>query len=47
MNGFFLGVIVGIVVSTVGMNGVINLLNKGVNTVETFSSQQALEAPAK
>lgn len=47
MKTFILGTIFGIVISTVGLNGVFNLVNKGVDNLEDFSAQQALEAPAK
>jgi hypothetical protein len=47
MNSFILGTIFGIVISTVGLNGLFNLVNKGINNLEDFSAQQAVEAPVR
>lgn len=47
MKTFIIGTIFGIVISTVGVNGVINLINRGINSIENFSSQQAVEAPVR
>jgi hypothetical protein len=35
MNNFIVGIIVGIVISTVGFNGLANLGNKAVQTIQS------------
>jgi len=39
MSKFLIGVVVGIVLSTVGFNGIASLGNRAVNGIETFASQ--------
>jgi hypothetical protein len=40
MNNFIFGVITGIVLSTVGFQGLANLGNRAINGVETFATSQ-------
>jgi len=40
MNKFIVGVVVGIILSTVGFNGIANLGNRAVNSIETFAQSQ-------
>ena len=40
MNKFVVGVVVGIILSTVGFNGIANLGNRAVNSIETFAQSQ-------
>jgi hypothetical protein len=40
MNNFILGIITGIVLSTVGFQGLSNLGNRAINGVETFATSQ-------
>lgn len=47
MNSFILGTIFGIIISTVGLNGLFSLVNKGIDNIEEFSVQQAVEAPVR
>lgn len=47
MKEFILGTIFGIVLSTVGLNGLFSIINKGIDSIEDFSSQQAVEAPVR
>jgi hypothetical protein len=39
MSKFLIGVVTGIVLSTVGFNGIASLGNRAVNGIETFASQ--------
>ena len=39
MSKFLIGVVVGIVLSTVGFNGIASLGNRAVHSIETFASQ--------
>ena len=39
MSKFFIGIVVGIILSTVGFNGIANLGNRVVNGVETFATE--------
>jgi len=39
MSKFFIGVVVGIILSTVGFNGLANLGNRVVNGIESFAVQ--------
>lgn len=41
MKGFIVGVIVGLVVATVGFSGVARILDRGVETVKTQSQELA------
>lgn len=41
MKNFFVGTIFGIVISTIGFNGVAKLLDDGVNKVKQVSQEQA------
>ncbi len=39
MSKFFIGVVTGIILSTVGFNGIANLGNRAINGVETFATE--------
>jgi hypothetical protein len=39
MFNFFLGVILGIVVATIGFSGIASTLDKGVDTIKTMSGK--------
>ena len=39
MSKFLIGVVTGIILATVGFNGLANLGNRAVNGIETFASQ--------
>ena len=41
MKSFIVGVVVGIIISTVGYGGVAQILDHGVNTVKTTSQELA------
>jgi hypothetical protein len=41
MNNFIIGIITGIVLSTVGFQGIANLGNRTVNTIESFAIQSS------
>jgi hypothetical protein len=43
MKSFIVGVIVGIIISTVGFSGVTQILDHGVNKVKTASQELANE----
>ena len=40
MNNLIFGIITGIVLSTVGFQGLANLGNRAINSVETFAQSQ-------
>jgi len=39
MSKFILGVVVGIILATVGFNGVANLGNRAINGIQTFATE--------
>jgi len=39
MTKFIIGIITGIILSTVGFNGIANLGNKGISTIQTIAIQ--------
>jgi hypothetical protein len=39
MSKFFIGVVTGVILSTVGFNGIANLGNRAVNGIETFATE--------
>jgi len=39
MSKFLIGVVTGIILATVGFNGLANLGNRAVNGIQTFASQ--------
>ena len=39
MSKFFVGVIIGVILSTVGFNGIANLGNRAINGIETFATE--------
>ncbi len=41
MRNFFTGVIVGIIIATVGISGITRILDKGVETVKSHSQELA------
>ena len=41
MKSFIVGVVVGIIISTVGFGGIAKMLDKGVDTVKTQSQELA------
>lgn len=41
MNNFIIGIITGIVLSTVGFQGIANLGNRAVNGIESFAIQSS------
>jgi hypothetical protein len=38
MSKFLIGIVTGVILSTVGFNGIANLGNRAVNGIETFAS---------
>jgi len=41
MKSFFIGVIVGIVIATVGLSGLFRIMDNGLNKVQTISKEAA------
>ena len=39
MSKFLIGVIIGVILSTVGFNGIANLGNRAINGIETFATE--------
>ena len=39
MSKFLIGVVTGVILSTVGFNGIANLGNRAVNGIETFATE--------
>ena len=41
MNNFIIGVVAGIVLATVGFNGIVQMGNRAVQSIESFSQNSA------
>ena len=39
MSKFLIGIVTGVILSTVGFNGIANLGNRAVNGIETFATE--------
>lgn len=41
MSNFFVGIVVGVVLSTVGFNGMANMGNRAIDGIQSFASSTA------